>query len=182
MKQNSGLVTVITGKQGEGKSTLLKRIIDYLTSNGLKPGGILTDGIWKDGRRDLIHARNISSQKEILFCQREDKTGWASVGNFYVNPAANEFALEALKTKDCEVFIIDEIGKFELEEKGWYDAVTYLLKKENKPLILVIRDVFVGEISSKFSFTPEKMIIIENDKEKPVEEILPLSISALIKR
>jgi nucleoside-triphosphatase THEP1 len=182
VKHNPGLITVITGTQGEGKSTLLKRIIDYLILKGLKPGGILTDGIWKDGRRDFLIARNISTQKEIPFCQREAKLGWLSAGSFYLNPAANSFALEAVKTKHCEVFIIDEIGKFELEEKGWYDAFTYLLRKKNIPLIFVIRDSFLNIILSRFSFTPEKLIIVDYDKEKPVEEILSPSISALIKR
>lgn len=173
-------ITIISGKQGEGKSTLLKRIIDELGNKGLKPGGIFSHGTWKNGLRDEIYAKNLYTGEEIIFCLRNHQKDWVKSGNFYLNPSYIEFSLSTIYETNCDYFILDEVGKFELDEKGWFDALTFLLKHSEKPMIIVVRDSFLKEVLKKFSFQPEKVIIIERDKTKPVENILPKSFMKLI--
>ena len=43
---------LLVGIQGSGKTTMLKSIIGELKSNGVKVGGFLAEGSWKNGIRD----------------------------------------------------------------------------------------------------------------------------------
>lgn len=179
---SSNSITVISGEQGEGKTTLLRKIIEELSFKDFKPGGILSLGIWKNNKRDDIIARNISSDEEILFCQREYQEKWIKSGFFYINPASLSFSIKATEEKNCDYFILDEIGRFEIEEKGWYQALITLLNHSAKPIIIVVRKSFLNEVLTKFSIQPEKIIFAEQNKDKTVSDILPDSFFELIQR
>lgn len=173
-------VSIISGKQGEGKTILLQKIIKELSSLGLQPGGIISQGIWRNNLRDEIKARNLHTNEEILFCQRNPTKSWISSGNFWINPDSIPFSLAAIREKNCDYIVLDEIGKFELDGKGWFEAIRFLLKNNNKPLILVVRNTLIEDVLLKFSIHPEIIISVNQDKNKPVLEILPKSILKLI--
>jgi nucleoside-triphosphatase len=175
-------ITVITGEQGEGKTTLLRKIIRELSFKDFKAGGILSLGIWKNNKRDDIIARNLSSEEEILFCQREYKENWIKSGFFYINPDSLVFSIKAVEEKNCDYFVLDEVGRFEMEEKGWHRAFITLINCSAKPVIIVIRKAFLNEVLTKFSIQPDKIIFAEKNKDKTVSDILPDSFFRLIQR
>lgn len=173
-------ITIISGEQAEGKTTLLRKIIEELSLKDFKPGGILSSGKWKKNKRDDIIARNLSSEEEILFCQREHKENWIKSGFFYINPESLTFSLKAVEEKNCDYFVLDEVGRFEMEKKGWYPALLALLNYSAKPVIIVARKSLLNEVLSRFSIQPEKIIFAEKNKNKSVSEILPASFFELI--
>lgn len=169
----------ITGQKGEGKTTLLKKILMYLNDKGLKAGGILSEGTWKNNDRDLIVSVNLTNGNSILFCQRTEVPGWEKIGRFYINPSYMDFASEALKESDCDFYVVDEVGKFELEEIGWYQPLKKLLNKTDKPMIWVVRESFVELIRGKFSVTPEKVLPAGACQNQPEEKLLSPSLLRL---
>lgn len=67
---------------------------------------------------------------------------------------ANDILLNAID-KNPAYIIIDEVGKLEMKEKGFYKAVVTLIelakqKKIQSQLILVVRDSFVEEVCKYF--------------------------------
>lgn len=171
---------IVTGQQGEGKTSLLLTLIDYLKTYGLKPGGIISNGIWKNQKRDEIKAVNLYTGEEILFCQRDYRNGWTKVGNFYINPLSQEFSMKAVMTGEPDYYVLDELGKFELEGNGWFEATNYLIKNSYKPVIASIRDSFVDLITNKFSILPEKIVSVKQSKVMPLHGLLPDSINMLL--
>jgi nucleoside-triphosphatase len=173
-------IIVISGEQGEGKTTLLRKIIEELSFKDFKPGGILSSGKWKNNKRDDIIAKNLSTNEEILFCRRVHKDKWIKSGYFYINPDSLPFSIKAVEEKNCDYFILDEIGRFEMEKKGWYEALITLMNYSGKPIIIVVRKNFLSEILTRFSIQAEKIIFANQDKNKAVTEILPNSFFELI--
>lgn len=170
----------IAGQQGEGKTTLLKKILRYLNGKGLKAGGILSEGTWKNNARDHIVSVNLSNGNNILFGQRTAIAHWKKIGSFYINPSYMDFASEALKESDCDLFVVDEVGRFELEENAWYHPLKKLLKETGKPMIWVVRESFTELIQEKFSVKPEKILHVSACQNQPAEKLLSPSLLRLL--
>lgn len=175
-------LSIVTGRQGEGKTTLLLRLIEFLKTKELKPGGIISRGNWINNKRDQIRAINLDTGEEILFCQRGFRKDWIRVGNFYVNPAYEAFSMKAVSAVKPDYFVLDEIGRFELQEKGWFMALKYLIGHPEKPLIISIRDSFIDEVIAKLGLIPEKIISVEQSKFTPIQEMIPESIISILNR
>ncbi len=172
---------IISGQQGEGKTTLLLSFVEFLKAKGLNPGGIISKGSWKNNKRDEIKAVNLDNMEDILFCQRDFRKDWIKVGNFYVNPASEEFSMKAVLTVKPDFFVFDELGSFELQEQGWFKAFNYIKQQNTKPIIVIIRDSFLDLVSAKLNLLPEKIVCVKQGKTTPVDELLSESFISLIK-
>ena len=76
--------------------------------------------------------------------------------------SANDILLKAID-KSPAYIIIDEVGKLEMKEKGYYKAVVKLIelekqKKLQSQLILVVRDSFVEDVIKFFDLNECKII------------------------
>jgi nucleoside-triphosphatase len=146
MKQK---LIIISGERGEGKTTFLAQIVQELRKRKLKVGGILALGYWKQGVRDRFEIVNLSDDTSRIYCQRNPVEGWEKVVHFYINPEGDKFGNQALDTqilKDSDWVIIDEVGPFELQGKGWATAMQKLIHELNKPMIWVVRKSLVDKV------------------------------------
>jgi nucleoside-triphosphatase THEP1 len=146
-------VYIITGKQGEGKTTLLREVVDRLQHAGVKTGGFIAEGTWKDGQRAGFSLVRISDGESFPLSTTSPKEGYFKLKRFWFNPetvrVGNE-ALLACLNDETQVVVIDEIGIFELEEKIWYRPFINLLAETDKPLIITVRDKIKEEVLKKF--------------------------------
>jgi len=61
-----------------------------------------------------------------------------------------------------DYLIMDEVGKLELNNKGWYSAIERALKEYKGILILAVRTEFVKDILQKWQLENTKVIQLEN--------------------
>lgn len=107
-----------------------------------------------DGTQHLFQVLNSQSENDIQIGQYSFlKSGFS---------AAHSILLSA-KNYDFNFFIIDEIGKLELQGKGLEPALTLALKEfRNTNIIAIVRDYLLEEIIEKYQFSDP---IIINCKE-----------------
>lgn len=119
-----------------------------------------------DGKRKMLDIRT----NEIFDAECKDaddaKELTVNIGRFYFYAASFEKANSILineMTKAPEWLAIDEVGRLEMEEKGFYPALKklipfYQLEKTTGSLLLVIRDSMVEKVCSFFEIK-DPMII-----------------------
>ena len=145
-------VFIITGKQGEGKTTLLTKVVSLLKNNKIPMSGFVAKGYWKNNKRWTFDLIEVGTGKTIPLCYRNRKTG---IG-FVFNTAALRYGnslLQPVASAKKTIYIIDEIGKMEIKEKIWYNALSNLLSAENSLLLITVREAFTDEIIKKFKLT-----------------------------
>jgi len=168
-------VIIVTGNQGEGKTTFIRNIILDLKKEEFKIGGLIAPGYWKNNTREKFELQNIKSNKVIIYCQIEPKKGWDKIRKFYINPLGQLFGEQALDPdflKSSDIIIIDEIGPFELEGKGWASSLTKILKNLKTPLIIVVRKSLLENVIDHWNIINPSVVEISNTKPEEFISIL----------
>ncbi len=143
-----------------GKTTSLQQFIQHKKDCA----GILMPDI--EGSRKIFDI----ATKEVFNIQCTDPFTTSeqiiSIGkyHFYCSAfeKANQILLAAL-TKKQDWFIIDEAGKLELDEKGFYPAlqkaiVMYTTNEVTGNLLITVRDSLVADVIVKFKITNYNLI------------------------
>lgn len=120
MKKN----ILITGKPKIGKSTLISNLIEFLKSEGKKIGGISTPEL-KGQSRLGFKIIDIDSRKEGILAHVDQKTG-PLVSKYRVNMEdLEEIGVNGIRNAmdNCDIIIIDEIGKMELFSNEFCDVI-----------------------------------------------------------
>ena len=89
----------------------------------------------------------------MVYLQREPANGWEKIRHFYINPAGQKFGEHALsidQVKDVDLVVIDEIGPFELQGRGWAIAMKNIMDKLHIPLLITVRESLVNEVIGYF--------------------------------
>ena len=167
-------VFVISGAQGEGKTTLLKKVLGLLQKNGKSIAGFVAEGTWENDKRTAFTLVNIQSGESVLLCTTVAKDNWVKEGRFYFNREAivlGEKWLEGSNTFQTNVVVIDEIGIFELNNKIWHPAFQKVLNQSNCQLIITVRKSIVENIIQKYTLENVEVFSVEDTAEEIVEKI-----------
>ncbi|MFA6869554.1 MAG: NTPase [Methanomethylophilus sp.] len=129
----------ITGLPGSGKTYTLKRVIEMLSKDNLRIGGMM-DEKETDGRHEtgLTVCNLMTSEKVEFACPGVESK--ITVGNLGVDLSLFEsISIEAIKNAcaDCDIIVIDEVGKVEVESEAFVDAVKDALDVD-KPMIITL--------------------------------------------
>jgi nucleoside-triphosphatase THEP1 len=147
-------VIIITGKTGEGKTLLLKKLVDLLTEKGIKAGGILAPRITEQNITTGYDIVNVATGRRAPFMRHINREITAGVERFTQFKEGYETGLEALapaNNRNNTVVIIDEAGPLELRGEGWAPCIRELLKISGLQIILVVRKSLVREVTDKFN-------------------------------
>ncbi len=130
---------LVRGRPGIGKSTVVKRVFDILSSRRLKTGGIMSPEIREQGVRTGFKIIDLLSGEEGILAHINQKDG-PRIGKYRVNledlEAVGAHAIEK-GIKQANWLLIDEIGKMELFSKAFQKAVIRAFDSE-KPILAVI--------------------------------------------
>lgn len=155
-------VFIITGKQGEGKTTFLKDVAGLLKDRGLYVFGFYAEGEWEEGMRSRFRLVDIQTQKHYLLCSRQGRTP-SSRGYFVFHAEAvqaGETAVFSGMQKENSLAIMDEIGHFELEGKVWHNVLQLLLDKK-VPVMLTVRNTMLETVINHFKITSPKVFHLQ---------------------
>lgn len=173
---------IITGNKGSGKTTALTQIIHYLKSRNLKLSGFIAPGYWKNNERNSFELQSAESGNKILYCSREQKDSWVEVKPFFIDPEALRFGHELLSINSvrlADVVIIDELGPFELQGKGWSQAVKNIIENINTPMIWVVRERLIQTIPEYFELIPSIIYDVRQNNKKPLIGVMDQFIEML---
>ncbi len=129
----------ITGLPGAGKTQALLKVIEMLEADGRKVGGMITEPIMKRGHREGFYVMDWASKERKVFASK-DIVSKVTVGRYGVDVTAlDDVGVKALQhaTANCDVIVIDEVGKMEVESDGFVKAVKDALDAD-KPLLLTL--------------------------------------------
>ncbi|NPA84684.1 MAG: AAA family ATPase [Crenarchaeota archaeon] len=124
----------ITGPPGSGKSTLARRIAEELRRRGLRVCGISCPDVREGGRRVGFVVEDLESGERAWLARVSGCSG-PRVGRYRLCPEAEDLAVKAL-SKDCDVYLIDEIGPMELRLPRLREAMLRALRS-GRPFIAV---------------------------------------------
>lgn len=116
---------IITGRPGSGKSTCAMLIVKGLRERGIKVGGIRTPELREGGVRKGFFVEDLLTGEREVFASTEFEGG-PSVSKYVVDLARFEsVAIAAISraSEECEVVVIDEIGKMELLSSKFIELV-----------------------------------------------------------
>ena len=92
------------------------------------------------------------------------------VGRFFLLNEGLEFGKNILQriihSNRKGVIIVDEVGRLELDGKGWSLEVKELLKDRSRPIILIVRGKYLDEFVEKFQVNSPYIFYPERDKVK----------------
>lgn len=149
-------VFIVTGVSGSGKTTFLRSLYKALSREHIDVGGVLSEGTWKNDKRESFDLVDLKGGERIRFCQREPDKNWDMIGPFYINPlgqAFGEMALFIEYLQNSKLIIIDEIGPLELKGKGWAKAFEKILKELKVPIVISVREKLVDEVVEKWDLS-----------------------------
>jgi nucleoside-triphosphatase len=132
----------ITGHPKVGKTTLLRDIISELKNKGLRVGGFISPEEQHHGTRTAFYVKDIESGK-IETLASVDGDG-PKISKYHVNVKSFEsIAIQAMERADTyDVFVIDEIGRMEMESEKFVQLLDGILESE-VPLIATVHQEYV---------------------------------------
>ena len=144
-------IIIISGKQGQGKTTMCRKLAAQMQEDGSLIGGFIAPGTWKNGQRYSFDILDLQTFKTYPFASREAHGSWDQIHSFYFNPQSIKKGEELLRAHslNSDWVFIDEVGKFEIQGKVWGPILQELLSN-NIDLVLSIRDSFVDDIITHF--------------------------------
>jgi nucleoside-triphosphatase len=148
----SPIVVLITGNQGEGKTSLAADLVRELQTRGHPVAGILAPGIWRDGVRIGFDIVDVATGKQAPLA-RAGETSDTMFGRFAFLPEGLKLGREALapeKLSRAPIVLVDEVGRWELDNGGWAPQLDTLISVPPQVLILVVRKKFANEVASRW--------------------------------
>ncbi len=129
----------ITGLPGSGKTYALLRVIEMLKEEELSIGGMVDEPI-EDGRKKTgFTVRNLLTDEKAVFAGTDIESKIV-VGKMGVDLSKlEEVGVKALKDaiEQCDIIVIDEVGKMEVESEAFVNAVKETLEAD-KPMIITL--------------------------------------------
>ena len=155
---------IIHGNKNQGKTTQVKRVIKHLLNKNKTIMGFYSEKIIIN---DIVIAYDLITvpQNEKYPFLNSIKKNKQQIGSFFIDKHAitKGFSqIEKAIINNTDYVIIDEVGKLELDNKGWNIAIEKLLYEFKGEIILSIRTEFIEEIIEKWKLKNIKLIFCEN--------------------
>ena len=141
-------IYIITGEQGEGKTSFLVDLIEKLKSENIKLSGFYNRGFWKEDQRSGFDLIDIQTKQVYPFCNVEKRKGWLKIQKYFFNPETIEFGRKiiARDNRNINFLVIDEIGLLDIKGELWGPVIDQLIHRYETPMIWVIRKAFINEV------------------------------------
>ena len=169
---NKHPIFIISGAQGEGKTTALIDVIEELWKDRISVAGFIAEGEWQNGLRTRFYIRNVNGTEKMILCQSEEDKAFKKQGRFYFNPEAIQLGAELVRTKEFkQVVVLDEIGLFEINGHVWAPVFKELISNADTPVVITVRDTFVEQVISAFNITKSEVFHCKTKPELIAKKI-----------
>lgn len=156
-------VYIITGGVGQGKTTAIKNLLIDFHENKISVAGIYSNKIMGNNNTLGYDVVDIVTGISSVFLRKIGAADQKKIGNYFISKEGEKAGKEALQNIRSEFVIIDEIGRLELAEKGWFEPLKQLIENNENKLILTIRNEFINSVCEKFKIHPEKTFDVSKE-------------------
>ena len=135
-------VFIITGEQGQCKTTFLHLVLSLTVGANVRIQGILAPGHVRDGRRSGFTLINLATSEHEELCSIDPDPHCEVHGRYYFRPEGLAFGRRALAPPDpreTDLMVIDEVGRFELQGAVWANQIDRLVAHPHPPMIWTVR-------------------------------------------
>ena len=160
-------VFIITGNRGEGKTTFLKKCVGELQRRNLALFGFYANNVKTTTGSEGYLIKNVTTLDSRLLCQRDIPSNMDDLhlADFWFDKRAIETGEQWLKegfSNNSPVFILDEVGKFELDGYVWDKSINHLLRFEKGVLLMTVRDRFLQRVMEKYRLDKTNCSVIDS--------------------
>lgn len=142
MNSRTTPVFIITGEQGQCKTTFLHLVLGLTVALNVRVRGVLAPGHVRDGRRSGFTLVDLATSEHEELCSIDPDPRCELHGRFYFRPEGLAFGRRALAPPDpqkTDLVVIDEVGRFELQGAVWADAIGRLTAQTHPPMVWTVR-------------------------------------------
>lgn len=162
----SNKIFIITGSVGEGKTTQIQKIAEALNNQNISTGGILSPRIIKNENTIGYDVLDIATNERTAFLRKTEDEKLPKIGRYSILSEGIQAGCSVLNKSlnNHQVVVIDEVGRLELENKGWAENIRYLINSSKCNLILSVREKFIEQVIEKWYLKNYTILhVSEND-------------------
>ncbi len=161
-------VFIITGDREQGKTTLLKKVIPLLKEKRIPINGFYAQGYWENNRRSRFELTEVNSGITKPLCEPDSTSGHG----FIFNEETVNWGLTLLKPQTAPaLYIIDEVGKYEVNGKVWHHALQQLAENKKAFMLITVRKSFIDEVIETFHLSSPRIFDLSHKPEEISQEI-----------
>lgn len=167
-------IYIITGSIGEGKTTQVQKIVNELQSRGIPLSGVYSPRIMEQGETTGYDVVDIESGKREPFMRLADNDSLNRIGRYNILPDGYSAGLAALaksRTNNNRLVVIDEVGKLDINNKGWAENIAELVGG-SQFLVLAVRDTFTDQVIEKWNLKDYSVFKVSDNPHQLVSELL----------
>jgi nucleoside-triphosphatase THEP1 len=168
---------IVTGERGTGKTTLATAAVERLRASGLRVGGVLAPGAFRDGKRFSFDVVDVASGARVPLACREPRPGWTDEGSFWVALEGLTLGRAALSAEGADVMVVDEVGPWELRGSGWSAELDALVQGD-VPLLLTVRRECVPAAVSRWRLDGAVVFVVGEAQPERIAEALSAAARA----
>jgi nucleoside-triphosphatase THEP1 len=147
-------VVIVTGRKGDGKTDVVGNVVGILRTEGIRTGGIMAPGLWRNGRRQGFDVVDLSSGEKMELCRIDGREDWQRAGPFRFRPEAVRFGRNALSEalmRNDNLIVVDEVGPLELEGRGWAPELDRLAGAGTNAMLWTVREHLVTDVCARWN-------------------------------
>lgn len=147
-------VYILTGEQGEGKTTFLRDILPGLAEQGVRIRGILAPGSFRNGIRSGFSVLDPTTGISEDLSSADPFPGCEQHGIYYFRPEGILFGCRVLSDpripRETDLLVIDEVGIFEMRGEIWAESINRIVAMPFPPMIWTVRHSLVDAVIERW--------------------------------
>lgn len=181
-RESAKKIVMITGKQGSGKTTFIKKLTEHLILEHCSVSGVIAKVQYINGVRSAYEVEDIKTGRRAVLCKSKTNADGRMCCGFNFNDEVFE-SFTALIKSQLESHplytILDEAGPLEMSGKGWANLLQCFINQSASITVLVIR-TSIAEQFVKLHPEQNYIFVNENDfnsrPDKVIKRIINLSL------
>jgi nucleoside-triphosphatase THEP1 len=174
-------IGLLTGPVGVGKTAVAERVVGLARRQGLVCGGLLAPAMLNScGQKAGIWGVDAGSGERRILARTDRELGGPTVGPYSFDETALAWAASVVVSAigACELLVVDEIGRLELERGlGLAPILPRLAAGEAPRSLVLVREYLLAELQSRLE--PVGQMVFEVH-EQSREELPPQILRHLL--
>lgn len=158
-------INIIYGDKNQGKTTLVKKLIKDALAEGKVVVGFYSEKVLV--KNSLIGYNLVTiPQGDVFPFLRNNVESPKKIGVFYINEGTVAIGLSQLEmaiNNKVDIVVLDEVGKLELNDKGWAFGIEELLRLFHGKIIMNVRTQFLEQVIQKWNINVFHAISVKNN-------------------